>query len=167
MFALAVVMYIGPLIVNGINDQGHWQSHLFRLQCSLKSCLVTLKVGHMAYASASSHFGVSSFPALGRQTLSFINVASFHLTSVVDLKRKAIFLTFHSFCIYTSFLLTQKTPILRKMSYPSSTGSNSPNNDSDLSSIGNAPPMALNPIPPLPHFPIFFFPYSSSSHTWG
>ena len=44
------------------------------------------------------------------------------------------------------------------MASPSSTGSNSPNNDSNSPSIGNAPPMALNPIPPFPHFTIFSLP---------
>ena len=56
-----------------------------------------LKLGHVAFAGVSSRFSDSSFPTLSKQTLSFINVTSFHLALVGDLKSKAIFLFLHSF----------------------------------------------------------------------
>ena len=55
------------------------------------------KLGHVEFAGVSGHFSDSSFPTLSKQTLSFINVASFHLALVGDLKSKAIFLFLHSF----------------------------------------------------------------------
>lgn len=63
-----------------------------------QSCLLTFESGHVASIGVSSHFGVASYHVLGRQTLLFINVVSFHLTPVGDLKREKIFL-------YSSFIL--------------------------------------------------------------
>lgn len=49
-----------------------------------QSCLLAFEIGHVASAGVSSHFGVASYPVLGRQTLLFVNVVSIHLTPVGD-----------------------------------------------------------------------------------
>ena len=63
----------------------------------------------MAYVGASSHFGISSFLTLGGQTLSFINVTSFHLALVGDLKRKQSSLFFIPF-VFTPLFSSHKKP---------------------------------------------------------
>ena len=67
------------------------------------------KLGHVAYVGASSHFGISSFLTLGGQTLSFINVTSFHLALVGDLKRNQSSLFFIPF-VFTPLFSSHKKP---------------------------------------------------------
>lgn len=113
----------------------------------------------MALVGAFSHFGIAFFPTLGRHTLIFINVASFHLTPVSDLKGNKSSFILHSSCIHTlSLFYTEESLIVNEMSSPSFTGSNSLRSDLDSLSTNNAPPTIPNPIPPPLSFPIFPLP---------
>lgn len=83
-------------------------------------CFMMFETVHAAFTGASNRFGVVSFPALGKQTLLFINVASFHLTPIADLNRKISSFNLHSFFIYIFLLpfskrklfVTQQWPVL-------------------------------------------------------
>ena len=106
----------------------------------------------------SSRFGVTLFPTIGRQTLIFINVTSFHLTSIDDLKGKKSSFILHSFSTHTlSFFYIEKSFIVNEMASPSSIGPNSLKSDSNSPSTNNAPPAIPPPLLPL-HFPIFPLP---------
>ena len=69
----------------------------------------------------------SLFPALGKLTLSFLNVTFFYWFQLVIFKKKAAFFIIHSFCICISFCLHRKTLILKKIANPSFAASNSLN----------------------------------------
>ena len=99
--ALAGVLYISPLTINGAWRQKALTVTLYQSLILKQLCLVTFETGHMVSAGISSHFGIASFPILGRKTLPFTNVMSFLLTPIGDLKRKRSSLILHSFCIFT------------------------------------------------------------------
>ena len=84
LHALAGVLYISPPTINGV----WWLKSLtvtsYQTSMLKKLYLMTFKTRHVAFAGVSSYFDVASFPALGRQTLLFINVMSLHLALVGD-----------------------------------------------------------------------------------
>ena len=111
--ALVGVLYISPLTFNGTWWLKSLTVILYQALMLKQLCLVKFETGHVASASVSNRFGVASFLTLGRQTLLFIYVVSFHLTPVDDLKRKRSPFILHSFCICTtSSSLEKKNPPL-------------------------------------------------------
>lgn len=111
--ALAGVLYISPLIVNGAWWLKSLTVILYQTLMLKQLCLVKFETRHVASASVSNRFGVSSFPILSKQTLLFANAISFHLTPVGDLKMKRSPFILHSFCICTtSSSLKKKNPLL-------------------------------------------------------
>ena len=162
LYALAGVLYINPLTVNGTWLLKSLTVTLYQTSMLKQLCLVVLETGHVASADVSSHFGLTSFLALGRHTLLFINVVSFHLTLVGDLKRKRSPFILHSFCICTpssslekKIFHCQQNDQLFFCNFQLSTTSS---NDSSSSNINNALPPSPKPIPLLPPFPFPIFP---------
>ena len=83
--------------------------------------LLRSKLGHMAFASVSSRFGIASFFVLGKRTLSFIMLRLLSWLHLVIYKGKKSSLIPHSFCIHTpSFFYTEKPFVLNKTVSPSS-----------------------------------------------
>ena len=106
----------------------------------------------MSFVGVSSRFGVTLFPTIGKQTLIFINVTSFHLTLIDDLKGKKSSFILHSFCTHTlSFFYTEKSFIVNEMASPSS---KSPTL-LKVTQTPQAPTMHLGPF--LIPFPLLFF----------
>ena len=105
--------YLSPLTVNSTWWLKSLTVILYQALMLKQLCLVKFETGHVASASVSNRFGVASFLTLGRQTLLFIYVVSFHLTPVDDLKRKRSPFILHFFCICTtSSSLEKKNPPL-------------------------------------------------------
>ena len=102
--ALAGVLYISPLTVNGAQRLKSFTITLYQTLSLKQLYLMMFETRHVASVGVSSHFGVASFLVPGRQTLLLINVLSFHLTPVGDLKGKDLPLLFIPF-VSTHLLL--------------------------------------------------------------
>jgi len=64
--ALAIVLYINPLTVNGARWLKSLTITLYQTSMLKQLYLVTFEYGHVASIDVSSRLGIASFPALGR-----------------------------------------------------------------------------------------------------